>query len=94
MVMLRHTLIALAGAITLASCAIDPKPFVGPNGKAAYSMECSGSGRTLAACYQKAGQLCPAGYNIVGTTSGTVAVPVYGGGILAAPDYGLAIECK
>jgi len=86
--------VAVLGAVLLASCAIEPKRFVGPNGKAAYSMECSGMGRTLEACYQKAGEICPVGYNIINSTSGTVAVPVYGGGIVAVPDYGLAIECK
>jgi len=73
--------------------------FVGPNGKTAYSMHCSGMGRTLEACYQKAGEICAAGYSIINSTSGTVAVPTYGGhgkpgGTVATPDYGLAIECK
>jgi len=92
--MINRTLLIL-GVLSLSACAgIEPKPFVGPNGKTAYSMHCSGMGRTLDACYQKAGEICPAGYNIINSTSGTVAVPVYGGGTVAAPDYGLAIECK
>lgn len=92
--MTHRTLLTL-GAFALAACAgIQPKPFVGPNGKTAYSMHCSGMGRTLEACYQKAGEICPAGYNIINSTSGTVAVPIYRGGTVAAADYGLAIECK
>ena len=62
-IMTHRTLLTLS-AFALAACAgIQPKPFVGPNGKTAYSMHCSGMGRTLEACYQKAGEICPAGYN-------------------------------
>lgn len=57
-------------------------------------MRCSGMGRTLDACYKKAGDLCPTGYSIIDRASGTVAVPVSGGGFIAAPKRSLAIECK
>jgi hypothetical protein len=78
----------------LCSCAaIEPKQFVGPNGKTAYSMRCSGMGRTLDACYQKAGEVCPNGYTIIDRASGTVAIPI-NGSIMAAPQHNLAIECK
>jgi hypothetical protein len=50
----------------LASCApIEPREFQGPNGKTAYYMRCSGAGRTMDACYKRAGELCPSGYSIV-----------------------------
>lgn len=85
----------LLSAILLASCAsIEPQQFVGPNGRAAYSMRCSGMGRTLDACYKKAGEICSSGYSIIDRASGTVAVPVSGGGFIAAPQHNLAIECK
>lgn len=81
-------------AVFLASCAsIEPKQFVGPNGGTAYSMRCSGMGRTLDACYQKAGVVCPNGYTIIDRASGTIAVPI-NGSIMAAPQHNLAIECK
>ena len=57
-------------------------------------MRCSGMGRTLDACYKKAEEVCPSGYTIVDRASGTVAVPIGGGGFMAAPQYNLAIECK
>ena len=85
----------LALMLLLTSCAaVEPQQFVGPNGKTAYSMRCSGMGRTLDACYKKAGEICPSGYTIIDRASGTVAVPVYGGSIMAAPQHYLAIECK
>lgn len=92
--MLRSLLIVLVAA-GLTSCAtIEPKRFVGPNGGVAFSMDCSGMGRTLDACFQKAGDLCPSGYNIVNRTTGMVAIPMSGGGFMAAPQHSLAIECK
>ena len=85
----------LALVLLLNACAaIEPQQFVGPNGKTAYSMRCSGMGRTLDACYKKAGEVCPSGYTIVDRASGTIAVPVTGGGMIAAPQHNLAIECK
>ena len=85
----------LALVLLLTACAaIEPQQFVGPNGKTAYSMRCSGMGRTLDACYKKACEVCPSGYTIVDRASGTIAVPVTGGGMIAAPQHNLAIECK
>ena len=87
--------VLLALWLLLTSCAsIDPTPFKGPNGGTAYAMKCSGFGRTLDACYQKAGEVCPSGYTIIDRASGTVAVPTKGGGIMAAPSHHLAIECR
>ena len=85
----------LALVLLLTACAaIEPQQFVGPNGKTAYSIRCSGMDRTLDACYKKAGEVCPSGYTIVDRASGTIAVPVTGGGMIAAPQHNLAIECK
>lgn len=75
----------------LAGCKnIQPKEFIGPNGKLAYSMEC----KTLDACYVKAGEMCPKGYAIVDSKTATKAIPLANGGFLAAPVYSIAIECK
>lgn len=90
-----YLILSLAIGLLLTSCAsIDPIQFKGPNGKTAYSMKCSGLGRTLDACYQKAGEVCPSGYAIIDRASGTIAVPMSGGSIMAAPSHHLAIECR
>ena len=87
-------IIPLLFTVLLASCAsIEPNQFVGPDGNTAYSMKCSGLGRTLDDCYQKAGELCPSGYKIVNLTLETVIVPS-GDSVIAAPKRNLAIECK
>lgn len=80
--------------ILIACAAIEPKQFVGPNSKIAYSMKCSGMGRTLDACYKKAGDICPGGYNIIERATGTVGLPMQGGGTMLASHHRLVIECK
>ncbi len=92
-----RNLIIVLMVYMLPGCAgvtVNPQQFVGPSGKTSYAMRCSGFGRTWADCYQSAGLLCPNGYNIVDQASGTIAVPVSGGGFLAAPKQTLVIECK
>jgi len=81
------------GAFMIGCASIAPVPFNGPNGKQGYSMRCSGLGRTLDACYQKAGEVCPTGYNIVDRPSGTVGF-MNQGTMMMAPQNGLVIECK
>jgi len=81
--------------VVLTGCAaVSPVPFTGPNGRQAYSMRCSGMGRTLEACYQAAGTVCPNGYSVVDSRSGVVGVPTSGGGTMVGPDYRLAVECR
>lgn len=83
--------------LLLAGCASEPVAFSGPNARQAYSMKCSGGGRSMSGCYEMAGKLCPSGYNIVGQNTATVAAPVpmqSGTGVVAAPRHELAIECK
>lgn len=76
--------------LLVTSCAsISPNSFVGPSGKPAYAMQCSGLGRTIDACYKKAGEICPNGYTIVDHSSNLV-----GSGGIIATNEGLAIECK
>lgn len=72
---------------------ISPQQFSGPNGKTAYSMRCSGMGRTMDACFKTAGELCPNGYDIIDRSSGTVAM-MYKGTLMAAPKEQFAVECK
>jgi hypothetical protein len=90
----KNVSVATILAFLVACAAIEPQQFVGPNSKTAYSMKCSGMGRTLDACYKKAGEVCPAGYNIIDRTTSIVGIPMQGGGTMIAPQHSLAIECK
>jgi len=85
---------ALLPLVLVISCAsIEPKPFRGPNGNAAYWMECTGMGRTLDACYKKADELCLRRWVLVDMVTEMNAVPV-GNGFIFEPWYSIAIECR
>lgn len=88
-----HLIVSALSIAFMSGCAIEPKQFVGPNGKTAYSMKCSGMGRDLDACYQKAGQLCKNGYIVVDRSS-SVKGSSYQGSMYIGTNEGLAIECK
>lgn len=89
---MKKTLFALCSALAIAGCAIKPEKFVGPNNKDAYTMDCGGD---LATCYRKATELCPAGYTIINSTSGSQLVTnTYTKQSISIPQATLAIECK
>ena len=79
--------------VLLVGCGPKVTNIVAPSGKQGFSLSC---GSKMDRCMEKAGELCPNGYNIVNQASGTVAVPVYGsyGGVVAAPKHEMAIECR
>jgi len=80
----------LTAITTLTGCAgIEPKPIQGPNGRPGYTMACSGLGRSIDACYEKAGTLCPNGYNVVDRPASYWATQD-----VAGTRQGLVIECK
>jgi len=86
-------IIILAVILFISACGVEPVRFMGPNGNAAYSMRCSGFGRSLEECYQKSGEVCPQGYTIIDRSSSTVIVPV-NNSFNASTRQGMAIECK
>lgn len=77
-------------AMLLGGCAsIEPSAFNGPNGRPAYSMGCSGIGRSPEACFKRAGELCQAGYSIISNDTQYMA---WGGQLI--PRNTIAVECK
>jgi hypothetical protein len=50
-------------------------------------------GRSMEECYQRAGEVCPSGYNIIDNSSGTVAMMTQGT-MIAGVKRDMAIECK
>ncbi len=89
----KYLMLVIASLLMTACASIDPISIKGPDGKQGYTMKCSGMGRTIEQCYQKAGELCSNGYIVVGQDNSTIAVPV-NGSIMAAPRRNLTIECK
>lgn len=81
--------------LLLASCTtVEPRQFVGPAGRPAYSLQCRGVDPDPNDCKRKAQELCPGGFSIIDLESGTAATPVGGSDYTFIPDHNLAIECK
>lgn len=82
-------------ALAAASCVSDPapKPFVSPDGRQAFAVDCSQSG--LSACYTRAREACGGDYEIMRTVDGSVPVtnPVTGQ-LVSLNDQRLYVSCK
>lgn len=50
-------------------------------------MDCSGPG--IEACYRKAGEVCPGGYDIIGQSNEAIS-----SGKFLVPQPKLAVECR
>lgn len=90
----------LVGALclmALAGCANSSKTY-GPDGKAAYSLNCSGSARSWGHCEEKAGKICGAkGYNIMSRSTDQNAMAGGSGGSWygqAGNSRSMLIQCK
>ena len=49
----------------LCGCGAKARPITGPYGKNAYHLNCSGIQNSMADCLEKAGELCPQGYDVL-----------------------------
>lgn len=87
----------LTTVIAVSACASASKTY-GPDGKEAYSINCSGLARTWGMCYEKAGNLCGTrGYEVVGQGSdrGAIAsVSPTGGFAGTTISRSLLVKCK
>jgi hypothetical protein len=80
----------LTACVLMTACASTSDSFKGPNGHPAYVVRCGSA--VLDACYQKAGELCPNGYNPIDRDGGAVIMPI-GKSYVRGPNQ-LMIECK
>jgi hypothetical protein len=87
--------------LTLAACAssITAVPFKGPNGGQAYTMRCTGKGRTMDQCNRKAADVCPQGYDVIeekkpAPSAAEIAEAMVDDSIKNAPPDHLSVECK
>ena len=64
-----------------------------PDGKAGYSVDCSGSAVSMNKCYEKAAQVCPLGYTIhtQDESGGWVATTSFAG---STSLKGIMVTCK
>lgn len=87
-------LVLVLAAIGLTACAVPAKSVIGPDGKQAYVLTCSGYMRDRQDCLVKAGQVCPSGYNVVDDSSQTSGAMVIGNTVAVARRDYLTISCK
>jgi len=85
-------------ALVLVGCASSSKTY-GPDGREAYTLNCSGLARSWAMCAEKAGEICGTrGYDIIaagGGTAGTIATVNPSGGFAGpAIERTMLIRCK
>lgn len=75
---------SILAAIALAGCAVANKTY-GPDGREAYSINCSGSALTWGACEEKAGGICgESGYTVISRSGDQGAIASAGTGGLFA----------
>ena len=78
---------------TYSLASIIPKTLTESNGKAAYTLDCSGTGKDWSDCFQEAENLCPDGFSYTKKSLGVVATPVNRRSYIA-PSKELVIECR
>ena len=88
----------LALALVLAGCASSSKTY-GPDGREAYTLNCSGLARSWTMCAEKAGEICGTrGYDVVGaaggSTGGMATVSRSGGFAGSGFERSMLIQCK
>ncbi|MDF1589765.1 MAG: hypothetical protein P1P93_11610 [Gammaproteobacteria bacterium] len=90
---MKYITLLSVGTLLLSSCAtIKPLSITGPSGKQGFSMDCvSGT----PACFSKAGQLCPNGYDIIDhSITSSIVITHYGAYPMNVTRESLTIECK
>lgn len=94
---MKKIVLTLAAVLVLSGCASASRTY-GPDGKEAYSLNCSGWARTWGMCYEKAGDLCGTrGYEIIGQGSdrGAIASVTPSGGFAGSTiSRSLLVRCK
>ena len=66
------------GALLLASCVTETRMIL-PDGSEGYQIRCGGAIRSIGDCYARAGEVCPAGYAIVGRDEEKTPMAYQGG---------------
>ena len=78
---------------TISYASVSPKALKESNGKAVYTLDCTGTGKDWSDCFQEADNLCPAGYSYIKKSLGVVSTQINGRSYIA-PSKELVIECR
>lgn len=83
-------LVALAGCISASKTVL-------PDGRQGQIVSCPGLANSLADCWAKAGQICPKGYEIVGTDAEATPAAMISGNMMMAGSVmhrSIMVTCK
>lgn len=89
---MRHYFLIILSVTSLIGCASTKKTIM-PNGLVGYSIDCSGTAVSMNTCYEKAGELCPNGYDVhtKDQSGGWIATSSFAG---ATSMKGMLVSCK
>lgn len=90
---MRTAMVSLLIALAFTACASASKTY-GPDGREAFTFNCSGWTRSWGMCYEKAGELCgTSGYDVIGQNvdHGVAVSPGFGGSLISR---NLFVGCK
>ena len=92
-----RVMIALIGAVSLCGCATVNKTFA-PDGRKAYTLNCSGLARGWDMCFDAAGKICgSAGYDVLDRSdekSGSAAINNGSAFAAESNERSMMIACK
>lgn len=86
----RKTLALVIASVAVAGC-VHVSEVTGPDGKPALVLRC---GTHDERCYEKAGDLCPNGYDILDQASGFAIVPTANHSVIGGSHHTIMVECK
>ncbi|MFV8784445.1 hypothetical protein ACNKU7_18670 [Microbulbifer sp. SA54] len=65
-----------------------------PSGAVGYTINCSGTAVSISKCYEKAGAVCPGGYDVVSSHNQPGVMTGFDGNPIATSDKGMVVQCK
>lgn len=81
------------GLVLLAGGCVSVESFKAPDGRTAYVIECNGGLQSMAACYNRAAEVCGGEYDVLDNDQ-SVGVVGTGGNLTPAKFRTLAVACK
>ena len=85
-------IIFIISSFLLFSCASSTKIIL-PSGESGYNISCSGTAVSISKCIEKAGEVCPSGYNVLSSHNKSWVMTNFNGQLLTTSDKGMIIQC-
>ncbi len=80
-------------SLTMVGCASANKITLS-SGESGFAINCSGTVVSISKCYEKAGTVCPNGYDIISLYNQSGVMTNVDGNLLNTSDKGMVIQCK